>query len=238
MLTGGRIWRPPHTRKSGPACSASRQNLWYVYTAFLLCSIFALCVCCWFYLNFSLHCETQIYEILREANQASQEEMWLFSFGARECPSDMLLEHTSLSRRPNAIATNLSALYVLQEFASLLVLCQNGLLSVQSVFFSSLASLPTLVDCILRKLRGFLMVISVDSVKRELLEEYTPKCSKSSSSKQSSGSTKRKHKGKSGNMKKPTPEAKSDRNINLSAKVHIFCSIHRLFYFHSSRLGT
>ncbi|KAL0674930.1 hypothetical protein Bca4012_002911 [Brassica carinata] len=159
-----------------------------------------------------------IYEILREANQASQEEMWLFSFGARECPSDMLLEHTSLSRGPNAIATNLSALYVLQEFASLLVLCQNGLLSVQSVFFSSLASLPTLVDCILRKLRGFLMVISVDSVKRELLEEYTPKCSKSSSSKQSSGSTKRKHKGKSGNMKKPTPEAKSDRNINLSAK--------------------
>lgn len=160
--------------------------------------------------------------------------MWLFSFGARECPSDMLLE----SRRPNAIASNLSALYVLQEFASLLVLCQNGLLSVQSVFFSSLASLPTLVDCILRKLRGFLMVISVDSVKRELLEENTPKCSKSSSSKQSSGSTSRKHKGKPGNMKKPTPEAKSDRNINLSAKVHIFCSIHRLFYFRSSRLGT
>ncbi|XP_033143422.1 uncharacterized protein LOC103858376 isoform X1 [Brassica rapa] len=155
-----------------------------------------------------------IYEILREANQASEGEMWLFSFGARECPSDMLLE----SRRPNAIASNLSALYVLQEFASLLVLCQNGLLSVQSVFFSSLASLPTLVDCILRKLRGFLMVISVDSVKRELLEENTPKCSKSSSSKQSSGSTSRKHKGKPGNMKKPTPEAKSDRNINLSAK--------------------
>ncbi|KAL0846046.1 hypothetical protein Bca101_019292 [Brassica carinata] len=170
-----------------------------------------------------------IYEILREANQAPQGDMWLFNFGgrtARECPTktsavsfcDMVLEQTSVSRRPNAVASKLSGLYVLQEFASLLILCQNGSLSAQSVFFSSLGSLTTLVDCILRKLRGFLMVISVDSVKRELLEENTPKCSTISSSKQSPGSTKRKHKGKSGNMKKPTPEAKSDRNVSLSAK--------------------
>ncbi|KAF8087182.1 hypothetical protein N665_0596s0032 [Sinapis alba] len=156
-----------------------------------------------------------IYEILREANQAPQGDMWLFNFGPRETSfSDMLLEQTSVSRRPRAtLATNLTALYLLQQFASLLILCQNGSLSLQTLFFSSLASLTTFVDCILRKLRGFLMVISVDSVKRELLlEENTPRCSSSK------GSTSRKHKGKTANMKKPTPDAKSDRNVNLSAK--------------------
>ncbi|XP_024009832.1 uncharacterized protein LOC18015150 isoform X2 [Eutrema salsugineum] len=170
-----------------------------------------------------------IYEILREANEAPQGDMWLFNFSggtAREgrietsavsfC--DMILEQTSLSRRPNRIVSNLSGLYLLQEYASFLILCQNGLVSVQSVFFSSLGSLTTLVDCILRKLRGFLMLISVDSVKLELLEEDTQKCSSSSSSKQRLASTSRKHKGKIRNMKKPTPDAKSDKTVNLSGK--------------------
>ncbi|XP_018458928.2 uncharacterized protein LOC108829837 isoform X1 [Raphanus sativus] len=166
-----------------------------------------------------------IHEILREANQAPQAEMWLFNFGGGTARTkttsfcDLVFEQTSVSKTPNALATKLSGLYVLQEFASLLLLSQNGSLSAQTIFFSSLASLTTLADCILRKLRGFLMVLSVDSVKRELLEENTPKSSTSSSSKQIPGPTSRKHKGKTGNTKKPTPEAKSDRNVSLSAKI-------------------
>lgn len=162
--------------------------------------------------------------------------MWLFNFDgstAREGRTDtsaasffdMILKPNSLSSKHNTVASNLSALYLLQEFASLLISCQKGLVPVQSVFFSSLGSLTTLVDCIFRKLRGFLMVVSVDSVKLELLQDNTQKCSPSSSSKQRLGSTSRKHKGKTGNMKKPPPEAKSNKNVILSeksVKVHIF----------------
>lgn len=174
--------------------------------------------------------------------------MWLFNFGGGTATArkgrtdtsavsfaDMILEPNCVSSKPNTLASNLSGLYVLQEFASLLILCQNGLVPVHSVSFSSLGSLTTLVDCILRKLRGLLMLISVDSVKVELLEDNTHKCSPSSSSKQRLGSTSRKHKGKTRNMKKQTPEAKSDKNVNLSAKsvkVHMFCpSPNYLFSF-------
>ncbi|CAL9232562.1 unnamed protein product [Arabidopsis halleri] len=168
-----------------------------------------------------------IYEILREANQAQQGDMWLFNFAsARKRRTDtsavsfcdMILEPNSVSRKPVTLASNLSGLYVLQEFASLLILCQNGLVPVQSVFFSSLGTITTLVDCILRKLRGFLMVISIDSVKVELLDDNTHKCSPSSSSNQKLCSTSRKHKGKTRNLKKPSPEATSDKNVNLSTK--------------------
>lgn len=160
--------------------------------------------------------------------------MWLFNFAsARKRRTetsavsfcDMILEPNSVSRKPITVASNLSGLYVLQEFASLLILCQNGLVPVQSVFFSSLGTITTLVDCILRKLRGFLMVISIDSVKVELLDDNTHKCSPSSSSNQKLGLTSRKHKGKTRNLKKPTPEATSDKNVSLSTKsgkVHSF----------------
>lgn len=156
--------------------------------------------------------------------------MWLFNFGggtasARVSFCDMIFNPNSVSRKPITVASNLSGLYVLQEFASLLILCLNGLVPVESVFFSSLGSITTLVDCILRKIRGFLMVISIDSVKVELLEDNTQKRSPSSSSNQRLGSTSCKHKGNTRNMKKPMLEAKSDKNINLSTKsgkVHSF----------------
>ncbi|CAH2069067.1 unnamed protein product [Thlaspi arvense] len=183
--------------------------------------LYNLCICDLIFPRFPLSLQSQIYEILREANQAPQGDMWLFNFareGRTETSASRILGHASVSRRPNTVASNLSGLYVLQEFASFLISCQNGSVSVQSVFFSSLGSLTTLVDCILRKLRGFLMAISVDSVKLELLEQNTHNCSPSSSSKQRLGSTSRKHKGKTGKMKKPTPEAKSDKIVNLSSK--------------------
>ncbi|CAN8309004.1 unnamed protein product [Cochlearia groenlandica] len=178
---------------------------------------------------FGKSAKSVINEILREANQATQGEMWLFNFGGGTTKEgrpetsavsfcDMIMEPNSISRIPNTITSNLNRLYVLQEFASLLVLCQSGLVSVQSVFFSSLGSVTTLSDCILRKLRGFLMVISVDSVKLELLEENTQKCSPSSASKPRSGVTSRKHKQKTRNMKKPNPNAKSDKSGNLPTK--------------------
>ncbi|XP_010419530.1 PREDICTED: uncharacterized protein LOC104705261 isoform X1 [Camelina sativa] len=180
---------------------------------------------------FAKSAKSVIYEVLREANQAPQEEMWLFNFGGGTATArvgrtetlavpfcDMMLEPNSVSRKPITVASNLSALYVLQEFASLLIVCQNGLVPVQTLFFSSLGSITTLVDCILRKLRGSLMVISIESVKVELLEDNTQKCSPSSSSNKRLGSTSRKHKGKTRNMKKPTPEAKSEKNVNFSTK--------------------
>ncbi|CAA7047309.1 unnamed protein product [Microthlaspi erraticum] len=165
-----------------------------------------------------------IYEILREANQAPQGELWLFNFGggtSREGRTDTsAASFFDMILKPDStVASNLSALYLLQEFASLLISCQNGSVPLQSVFFSSLASLTTLADCILRKLRGFLMVASVDSVKLELLQDNTHKCSPSSSSKQSLGSTGRKKKGNPGNMNKPSTEKpKSNKNLILSEK--------------------
>ncbi|XP_023635771.1 uncharacterized protein LOC17883065 isoform X2 [Capsella rubella] len=180
---------------------------------------------------FGKSAKSVIYEILREANHAPQGDMWLFNFGEGTASArvgrketlavsfcDMILEPNYVSRKPITMTSNLSGLYVLQEFASLLSLCQNGLVPVQSVFFSSLGSITTLVDCILRKLRGFLMVISIDSVKFELLEDNTQKCSPSSPSNQRLGSTSRKHKGKTRNMKKPAREDKSDKNVNLPTK--------------------
>ncbi|XP_010523091.1 PREDICTED: uncharacterized protein LOC104801481 isoform X2 [Tarenaya hassleriana] len=171
-----------------------------------------------------------ICEILREANQASQEEMWIFGFGvgpARQGYSetsafsvfDMILETTSISKKSSTLASALNGLHVLQELVALLVSCQNGEFPVHSVFFSSMGSLGTLVDCVLRKLRGFLVLISINSAKIELLGENTQKCLPSTSSKQMTNSTHRKKKGKTRNVKRPNAEAAFSKKETLTEEM-------------------
>jgi hypothetical protein len=103
---------------------------------------------------------------------------------------------------------------VLQDIVSLVLPDQGSEYDTSHIFFSMLGSLGTLSDCILRKLRGLVMVISLDCTRLELLGEGT---SNSSANKRSEklGAGSRRKKGKTQNMKKlmnPTPVERVDES--------------------------
>ncbi|XP_045828053.1 uncharacterized protein LOC123920018 isoform X3 [Trifolium pratense] len=84
----------------------------------------------------------------------------------------------------------------------------NSEYDIGTLFFSSLVSVSTISDCILRKLRGFLMVISLDCTKHELLEEEHDKSS-SGKPKEKLGPSNRKKKGRTRNNKRQNPAPKT-----------------------------
>lgn len=84
------------------------------------------------------------------------------------CPS---VRPASVSGKPSSFANMFYGLSVLQEIPSILLACQHGEFAKERVLFSSLPFVSTVSDCIFRKLRGLMMVVSLDCTKLELLEE-------------------------------------------------------------------
>lgn len=121
----------------------------------------------------------------------------------------------SVSKYPFQLKCMLGTLILLQDISSMLLACQHSRYDEDKLFFSSLASVSTTSDCILRKLREILMVISLDCTKFELLEE-----GKMSSSikkqKEKLGTTKKK--GKNRNAKKLHCTGKSSEHNNSLVK--------------------
>ncbi|KAG5548406.1 hypothetical protein RHGRI_013932 [Rhododendron griersonianum] len=132
-------------------------------------------------------------EILKMSKNISLEDhKWLFSSGADRsmwfkssmlpqrsiptlprtdgeiCPS---VRPASVSGKPSSFANMFYGLSVLQEILSILLACQHGEFAKERVLFSSLPFVSTVSDCIFRKLRGLMMVVSLDCTKLELLEE-------------------------------------------------------------------
>ncbi|XP_016545438.1 uncharacterized protein LOC107845543 isoform X3 [Capsicum annuum] len=101
----------------------------------------------------------------------------------------------------------LDCLFMLKDISTMLLACPHSVCESpdsEKLFFSSLESVNTLSDCILRKLRGLLMIISLDCTKYELLEDENfnslPK-----QNKEILGASNRKKKGKNRKVKKSNP---------------------------------
>ncbi|OVA19044.1 PAP/25A-associated [Macleaya cordata] len=168
-------------------------------------------------------------EIVKGQNIALELEMQLFSAGTEQplrfsstlARQRSILEVSAADAefRPPRIQSQVSGkqsrwsnfcncLFVLQEISSMIVACQYGEYENEKLFFSTLGSIHTISDSILRKLRGLLMVISSDCLKLELFEGENMKSSeKKSIGKLGVGS--RRGKGKNRNLRKLSPMPKS-----------------------------
>ncbi|XP_024637780.1 uncharacterized protein [Medicago truncatula] len=129
-----------------------------------------------------------------------------------------IITPVSLRKKPAALSRALHSLSVLQDISILLTSSLNSEYDVETLFFSSLGSVSTISDCILRKLRGFLMVISLDCTKHELLEEFDKPSS--GKPKEKLGLSNRKKKGRTRNTKKQNPAQKSSVNGVSHENIH------------------
>lgn len=107
----------------------------------------------------------------------------------------------SVSGKPASLSNAMNCLFVLQDIVTMTRLCQDSEYDKGKIFFTTLSSICTVSDFILRKVRAFLMVISLDYTKLELIADENVKSSPTKS-KGKVGAGSRKKKGKTRNMKK------------------------------------
>jgi hypothetical protein len=131
----------------------------------------------------------QTPEILKGATSGLEDETWLFGVGAdrrvrynytvamqrsipgktAEAEFGSTIIPATLSGKPTSVVNAFSSLLVLKDIIMIILTCQYMIQG--NYFFSMLGSVCTISDCILRKLRGFLMFVSLDCTKLELLGE-------------------------------------------------------------------
>ncbi|CAN6460803.1 unnamed protein product [Victoria cruziana] len=108
----------------------------------------------------------------------------------------VLLGVASTSQLPSRLASIFSGLFLLQEISDSLLDRQHHEVEMEKIFFSSLSSIHTLADNVLRRIREFILRLSSDFVKFELLEDKNVKPQTNKSVKKSdSGHAKGKRKG-------------------------------------------
>ncbi|XP_019463331.1 PREDICTED: uncharacterized protein LOC109362173 [Lupinus angustifolius] len=165
-------------------------------------------------------------EVLEVASSASGDEVWLYSVGVdklkqysrpasaqrtmRTFRDDVefgsVVTPINFIKKPAGLARAFNSLVVLQDINKIITSCLNSEYDAGKLFFSSLGSVCTISDCILRKMRGFLMVISLDCTKLELLDEEVDKSS--GKPKEKPGICNRKKKGRTRNTKRQNPVPK------------------------------
>lgn len=186
-------------------------------------------------------------------NSSLEDHKWLFSSGADRSmrfKSTMLPQRTiptlprtdgeicpsvrpaSISGKPSSFANMFYGLSVLQEISSILLACQHGEFTKERVLFSSLPFVSTVSDCIFRKLRGLMMVVSLDCTKLELLEEVNSNLPMKKS-KEKIGAASRRKKGRTRNIKSVNPIPRSsgdDARFDEAVKVPFVLFSSRLFW--------
>lgn len=168
-------------------------------------------------------------------NSNLEDHKWLFSSGAERSvrfKSIPTLPRTdgefgtsvrpaSVSRMPSSLANMFYGLSVLQEISTILLACQHSEFAEERVLFSSLPFVSTVSDCVFRKLRGLMMVVSLDCTKLELLEEANSNFPMKKS-KENIGAASRKKKGRMRNTKRVNPIPRSagdDIIVDVAVKV-------------------
>lgn len=139
------------------------------------------------------------------------------------------LTSESVSGMASSVEYICRCLSILQDISAVLLSCNYSSENANDeLFFSSLGSVNSTSNFVFRKLRGLLMVVSLDCTKLELLEEVNGKCS-TKKSKEKPSATSHKKKGKTRNTKKVSSVRSSidDPKLDKSLKVS-FCP-HRLF---------
>ncbi|KAL2337577.1 hypothetical protein Fmac_012023 [Flemingia macrophylla] len=168
------------------------------------------------------------HEVLEVASSDSDDEIWLYSVGvdklqqhgrpvsAQQTIPNLLtdlefgtvISPATFCKKPTALVKAFYSLFVLLDVNMMLTSILNSEYDVGKLFFSSLGSVCTISDCILRKLQGFLMVISLDCTKLELLREEHNKSS-SGKPKEKHSVSNHKRKGRNRNTKKQNPVSKT-----------------------------
>lgn len=162
-----------------------------------------------------------ILEILKGTSSEVGDEMWLFNTGVeqplrynhnvstRKTVPKLVADTefgssiipASLSGESASLVSAFNNLVLLQDIVMMISLCRHSEYDKGKLFYSTLSSISTISDFILRKVRGFLMVILLDCTKLELLAEGDKSLPKKSKAKPSACS--RKSKGRTRNMKRP-----------------------------------
>lgn len=168
------------------------------------------------------------HDVLEVASSSSEDEIWLYSMGVDKLlqsnhpvpskrsisalPADMefgtVISSVTFCKKPAALARAFNSLLVLHDVNMMVTSSLNSEYDIENLFFSSLGSVCTISDCILRKMRGFLMVISLDCTKLELLGEEHDKSS-SGKPKEKPSVSNRKKKGRNRNNKRQNPVSKT-----------------------------
>jgi hypothetical protein len=203
----------------------------------------------------------QTHEILKGATSGLEDETWLFGAGAdrrvrcnytvamqRSIPSmtaeaefGSTIIPATLSGKPTSVVSAFISLLVLKDIIMIILTCQYSEYDTGKLFFSTLGSVCKISDCILRKLRGFLMVVSLDCTKLELLGEGIEKSLPNKSKEKLSACSRRK-KGRNRNMKKVSPVLRSsldDFLCNKSLKILCYSftnSLSNFTYRHTLRI--
>ncbi|RAL46216.1 hypothetical protein DM860_016649 [Cuscuta australis] len=90
----------------------------------------------------------------------------------QECTDESYVSNPrSVSQMPSSLIRVIEGLSILQNISTMLFEFQHAYYERERLYFSSLESISLISDCILRKLRGLLMVISHECTKVELLED-------------------------------------------------------------------
>lgn len=168
-------------------------------------------------------------EVVNMMSSASEDQMWLFNAGVMEQPiryhyTDSLAETAlaiksdSLYGKNTSFANVVRHLLVLQDIMSVILSCHGSEYDMGKIFFSTLVSVSTISDSLFRKLRGFLMICSLDCTTLELLKEETSKSSPNKSTENTGSSSRKKRGRRSKNLKRQNPvprsgldEVKSDK---------------------------
>ncbi|CAI9103614.1 OLC1v1002131C1 [Oldenlandia corymbosa var. corymbosa] len=118
---------------------------------------------------------------------------------------------------PSQLKCMYSSLVLLQDAYFMLAAYQHCGYDADKMFFSSLNSISTTTDCMLRKMREILMVISLDCTKFELLDEGTTNLS-TKKQKEKLAASNHKKKAKNRSAKKLHSVARSSGNDNSPVK--------------------
>lgn len=168
------------------------------------------------------HCNCQAAECLKEKFHLS-DSVWMRSLGHENTYS--FQENTLSIQQPDqnvgysmasgsisgnfcALSSVLKSLVLLQDIYSMLSACQDIEHIDGKIFFSSLDAVSTTSDCVLRKLRELLMVVSLDCTKCELLGEGNG-MPNTKNQKEKLASNDHKKRGKNRNMKRPKTMTRS-----------------------------
>lgn len=197
----------------------------------------------------------QANEIVEGANQAAKDEKWFFDIGAEpqlrygstssrqrnmqalsgiDADVSLGIIPASISGKPSSLANACNRLLVLQEISTIMLACQHNEYEKEKLFFSMLGSVHTVSDCLFRRLRGLLMVVSNDCIKLELLGDNTLEAPpKKSKEKSGGGCHKGKNKGR--NLNRSNSGHKSSRPLQNPQKVFILISKDVIGFFHSCK---
>ncbi|KAJ4951824.1 hypothetical protein NE237_028656 [Protea cynaroides] len=146
---------------------------------------------------------------VKDNDSASHQKTILPNFGidAEFC---LVVLPAAISGKCTPFTNLFNGLLVLREMSAMILACQQNEYEKDKLFFSTLGSVHSISDCILRKVRDLLMVISSDCIKMELLGEGNMK-SRMNKSEEKLGVGNRRRKRRGRNQKRQNLGGKSSR---------------------------